>query len=89
MTYKKGADVLPDQLLKEVQQYAEGCLVYIPKRSSKAGWGRISGTREWIDKRNEEITCLFMQGEPVKNLSEEYHLSEDTIRKIIYRKNHI
>ncbi|WOO35391.1 MULTISPECIES: CD3324 family protein [Clostridia] len=89
MNYKKGADVLPDQLLKEVQQYAEGCLVYIPKRSSKAQWGCISGTREWIDKRNEEITCLFRQGEPVKNLSEEYHLSEDTIRKIIYKRNQI
>jgi len=89
LTYKKGADVLPDQLLKEVQQYAEGCLVYIPKKGDKVGWGHISGSRDWIDRRNEEISCLFMQGEPVKNLSEEYHLSEDTIRKIIYKKNKI
>ncbi|BCK00872.1 hypothetical protein bsdcttw_39120 [Anaerocolumna chitinilytica] len=80
---------MPDQLLKEVQQYAEGCLVYIPKKGDKVGWGHISGSRDWIDRRNEEIACLFMQGEPVKNLSEEYHLSEDTIRKIIYKKNQI
>ncbi|WFR55532.1 CD3324 family protein [Anaerocolumna sp. AGMB13025] len=86
MNYKKGADVLPDRLLKEIQEYVEGCLVYIPKSTNKAGWGILSGTRQFIDKRNKNIKLLFEQGESIRNLSEQFHLGEDTIRKIVYKK---
>lgn len=86
MDYKKGTDVLPDRLLKEIQEYVEGCLIYIPKRSNKAGWGIVSGTRQIIDKRNKKIQLLFKQGESVRNLADQFHLGEDTIRKIVYKK---
>lgn len=86
MDYKKGADVLPDRLLKEIQEYVEGCLVYIPKRSNKTGWGILSGSRQFIDKRNKKIKLLFEQGESVRILAEQFHLGEDTIRKIVYKK---
>lgn len=86
MNYKKGADVLPDRLLKEIQEYVEGCLVYIPKKSDKAGWGYLSGTRQFIDKRNNKINTLFEQGEAISSLSDRFHLGEDTIRKIVYKK---
>lgn len=86
MNYKKGADVLPDRLLKEIQEYVEGCLVYIPKKSNKAGWGYLSGTRQFIDKRNNKINTLFEQGEAISSLSDRFHLGEDTIRKIVYKK---
>ncbi len=86
MNYKKGADVLPDRLLKEIQEYVEGCLVYIPKKSNKAGWGYLSGTRQFIDKRNKKISYLFEQGEAIKTLADKFHLGEDTIRKIVYKK---
>lgn len=89
MNYKKGAEVLPARLLKELQEYAEGSLVYIPKRSSKAGWGCVSGAREAIDQRNKTIVSLFEQGEAIEALSDRFHLGEDTIRKIVYRKKSI
>lgn len=86
MNYKKGADVLPDRLLKEIQEYVEGCLVYIPKKSDKAGWGYVSGARQLIDKRNKRIIDLFEKGESILDLADKFHLEEDTIRKIVYRK---
>ena len=89
MNYKKGVEVLPARLLKEIQEYVEGSLVYIPKRSSKAGWGYVSGAREAIDQRNRKILNLFEQGETIEALSDRFHLGDDTIRKIVYRKKSI
>ena len=89
MNYKKGADVLPARLLKEIQEYVEGSLIYIPKRSRKAGWGFVSGAREAIDQRNRKILNLFEHGESIEALSDRFHLGEDTIRKIVYRKKSI
>lgn len=89
MNYKKGIEVLPARLLKEIQEYVEGSLVYIPKRSSKAGWGYVSGAREAIDQRNRKIMILFEQGETIEALSDRFHLGDDTIRKIVYRKKPI
>jgi Mor family transcriptional regulator len=89
LNYKKGIEVLPARLLKEIQEYVEGSLVYIPKRSSKAGWGYVSGAREAIDQRNRKIMILFEQGETIEALSDRFHLGDDTIRKIVYRKKSI
>ena len=86
MNYKKGPDVLPDRLLKEIQEYIDGSLVYIPKKSSKAGWGYLSGARQLIDQRNKKIISLFEHGETIIELAETFHLGDDTIKKIVYGK---
>ncbi len=86
MNYKKGAEVLPARLLKEIQEYVEGSLVYIPKRSRKAGWGCVSGARQMLDQRNKKMARLYEQGESIRSLAERFHLGEDTVRKIIYGK---
>lgn len=89
MEYKKGSDVLPAHLLEEIQEYVEGSLIYIPKKSGKAGWGHLSGARQSIDKRNKKIRYLFDNGDTIDSLAEKFHLSEDTIRKIVYGKKQI
>lgn len=89
MNYKKGAEVLPARLLKEIQEYVEGSLVYIPKKSNKAGWGYVSGARQSIDKRNNKISYLFEQGMSIEALADKFHLSDDTIKKIVYGKKQI
>lgn len=89
MDYKKGVEVLPARLLREIQEYVEGSLVYIPKKSNRAGWGYVSGARRSIDQRNQKIISLFEQGETIFNLADEFHLGEDTIKKIIYGKKRI
>ena len=86
MNYMKGSEVLPARLLKEIQEYVEGSLLYIPKKTSKAGWGSKSGARQLIDRRNSAIYTLYKRGVSIANLAEQYHLSEDTVRKIVYRR---
>lgn len=86
MSYKNGKDVLPPGLLKELQKYIDGELVYIPKRDDRrAGWGEMNGTRRMIEKRNEEIYRKYMSGSSIMELIRSYHLSEDSIRKIILK----
>lgn len=86
MNYRKGSDVLPARLIEEIQEYVDGGLVYIPKKGNKAGWGHKSGARELLDRRNKEIAGCYEQGESIAELADQFQLSEDAIKKIIYRK---
>ncbi len=86
MNYRKGIDVLPERLLREIQEYVDGGLVYIPKKSNKAEWGSLSGARSHIDSRNNQIISLFEMGDSIQALSDKFNLEFDTIRKIIYKK---
>jgi len=82
--YVKAEDVLPETLLEAIQEYVQGVELYIPKRpEEKLGWGEVSGTRIQIQKRNREIAQRFERGESIHSLMERYHLSYDSIRKII------
>lgn len=47
MKYKNAQDILPDRLLKELQQYVSGETLYIPRRQSRKSWGETSGAREY------------------------------------------
>lgn len=88
MAYKKATEVLPAHLLEEVQKYINGELLYIPKpEAQKIGWGRLSGAREQIRKRNEAMIEAYQGGSSISTIAGEYFLSEDTIRKIVYGKN--
>lgn len=87
LNYTKGSDVLPEYLLKEIQKYIDGGLVYIPKKGSKAMWGSKSGARKLIDERNKQIITKYEMGESIQTLADMYNLEFDTIRKIIYKKH--
>jgi Mor family transcriptional regulator len=80
--YTNGKDVLPPDLLEQVQQYVQGGLIYVPKRE-KAGWGTMNGTKKWMKKRNFDICRQYRQGTVITELMTRYHLSEESIRKII------
>jgi Mor family transcriptional regulator len=86
MSYKNGRDILPASLLQELQKYIQGEIIYIPKKESKrAGWGEANGTKLWIETRNREIFRMYKNGSTIMELIERYHLSEDSIRKIIVK----
>ncbi|MEC0232706.1 CD3324 family protein [Paenibacillus alba] len=90
MSYKNGKDVLPPNLLKQLQEYIQGEIVYIPKKEQKrAGWGENNGTRIIIERRNQEIFRLYQTGSTVMELIKVFHLSEDSIRKIIVKTREI
>jgi Mor family transcriptional regulator len=86
MSYKNGKDVLPPSLLRQLQEYIEGEIVYIPKKERKrAGWGENNGARLLIERRNKEIYRQYRNGSTMIELIQSYHLSEDSIRKIIVK----
>jgi Mor family transcriptional regulator len=85
MPYVKAEDVLPADLLKEIQKYVHGSLIYVPRAGDgKAEWGDKSGAREHFDRRNAAIREAKRAGATIRELAGEYHLSEDGIRKVLY-----
>jgi len=86
MKYKKASDVLPEALLKEVQKYAAGETLYFPKDREREKWGEITGSRSFYRERNEEIRQKYLQKMSIAHLAEEYCLSVETIRKIVFSR---
>lgn len=86
MSYINGKDVLPDTVLKEIQKYFSGGLMYIPKTDEqRCKWGTKTTTKFELEKRNREICYKKKNGCSIQELMDEYHLAYDTIKKIIYR----
>lgn len=84
MKYVNAAEILPEQLLKELQSYIDGRVLYIPKASAKKEWGTASGARTFYQERNKEIQKMFKEGCSIEELTEQYGLAYSTIKKIIY-----
>ena len=85
MAYINGKEVLPEELLKEIQKQFKGGIIYIPDtdETRKPG-GSNTETKRILDKRNFEIRTKKLSGVSIKELMEEYHLSYDSIKKILY-----
>ena len=86
MKYENAKDILPAQLLAEVQKYAGGKLLYIPVENESKSWGETSGYRQKLLKRNVMIINRYKAGATLWSLAEEYFLSLDSIKKIVYGK---
>ncbi|CUQ31988.1 histidine kinase [Clostridium baratii] len=84
MSYKKAQDVLPEEILKIIQEYIDGEYIYIPRKNENhKSWGEKSGIRDSLKIRNTEIYKKYLNGNSVDELSKEYYLSEKSIRRII------
>lgn len=86
MKYKNGKDIFPDDLLCRIQKYISGTFVYIPSAGKKRAWGETSGYKQYLADRNHDIKTKFHAGADIEILADEYHLSCDTIKKIVYSK---
>lgn len=85
MKYVKGNQIFPHYLLKEIQKYIQGECVYIPQQTGKRKkWGEKSGHRKQLAQRNSEIRLKYSGGTTIEQLSAQYFLSQDTIKKIVY-----
>ncbi len=84
MRYQNAAEILPERLLKELQTYLDGELLYVPRASTKKDWGADSGSRAFYRERNQEIRRLYREGVSMETLAKRYRLAESTIKKIIY-----
>lgn len=85
MKYVKAETVFPEALLKEIQKYMYGGLVYIPNpEGTRKSWGESSGGRQYLLERNRKIREDFRRGHTLDQLSDQFCLSLDSIKKIVY-----
>ncbi|MGL4336931.1 MAG: CD3324 family protein [Turicibacter sp.] len=84
MEYVNAQNVLPEDILKLIQDYVDGQYLYIPRKDGKQkSWGENSGIKSSLLLRNIEIYQKYLQGATVLDLATNYFLSEKTIRRII------
>ena len=90
MRYMKAADVLPPDLLEQIQAYIDGEYLYIPRReTNRKPWGAANGRKAETLARNLEIYRRYREGTPVVRLAEEYFLTPKSVSQIIARlRNH-
>lgn len=87
MKYINAIEVLPKDLLNEIQKYIAGEIVYIPQPDGlKNSWGSKTGTKQELRNRNKRIKFEKENGKTIEELMVKYNLSYDTIKKIVYIK---
>ena len=92
MGYIKADDILPKELLKQIQKFVDGAYIYIPRSKLKRKhWGSNTKTKELLSVRNQSIYIDYQQGKTVKQLSQKYFLVEESIRRILrsQKLNHV
>jgi len=88
MKYRNATELLPLQLLQELQKHAQGETLYIPKVKRKP-WGEGTGARNFFSRRDMDIRKQFSSGTELTQLSQQHFISEDAVKKIVYKKGAI
>lgn len=84
MSYQNPIDLLPKELIEEIQEYVEGKTIYIPKKkANRKHWGENTDTRHFLMSRNCQICSDYQSGMSRKELAEKYFLSEKSIQRIL------
>ena len=84
MKHVKAQDVLPEEIIKIIQEYLDGEYVYVPRKNeNRKAWGEKSGIKSSLKVRNNEIYKKYLNGTTINALTQEYYLSEKSIRRII------
>ena len=87
MSYIKAEEILPEELIRRIQEYADGVYIYIPRRpGNRQPWGQEPGYKAELKLRNDRIRNDHASGASVTVLSRKYHLSEKSIRRILQQK---
>lgn len=90
MKHSNATNILPEELLFEIQQYIQGELLYIPKlKSNYKKWGDTTQSKISTSIRNDKIRSAFDNGATIKELCKKYFLSQASIKKIVYDKSMI
>ncbi|GAA0180163.1 CD3324 family protein [Clostridium sediminicola] len=90
MKYAKAQDVLPEEIVKIIQEYVDGKYLYVPrKHENHKSWGESSGIKSSLKMRNNEIYKKYIEGTTINELTQEYYLSEKSIRRIINQEKRL
>ena len=86
MSYIKAEEILPEELIRQIQEYIDGAYIYIPRKpGTRHAWGQETDYRTELNARNNCIRRDFASGESIPALSRKYHLSEKSIRRILHK----
>ena len=86
MSYKNAAQILPTELLREIQKYVDGEFIYIPRSDrNRREWGTGTTSRQELRERNRMIYRDHLSGIKSDKLAEKYFLSKKSIERIITR----
>lgn len=84
MGYIRAEEILPIEILEQIQQYVDGANIYIPrKQENRQDWGTKTSYRSDLQKRNELIYKEYLEGRSISDLAKHYYLSEKSIQRII------
>ena len=87
MRYARAQDILPQELLEQLQGYIDGAYLYVPrKEENRLAWGERTQSKQETAARNREILSKAEAGMDPAALAEEYFLTEKTIRRIIQKE---
>ena len=87
MSYIKAEAILPEELIRQIQEYADGVYIYIPRKpGTRHAWGQETDYRAELKVRNDRIRNDYAAGLGVAVLSRKYHLSEKSVRRILQKK---
>ena len=86
MSYIKAEEILPEELIQQIQEYADGVYIYIPRKpGTRHPWGQKTDYKAELKARNDRIRSDYAAGAGVSLLSRRYHLSEKSIRRSLQK----
>ena len=87
MSYIKAGEILPEELIRQIQKYADGVYIYIPRKpGTRHPWGQKTDYKAELKVRNDRIRSDYAAGVSVTALSRRYHLSEKSIRRVLQQQ---
>lgn len=87
MSYIRAEFILPKEILELIQEYADGQIIYIPRKTNNhKNWGDNTDTRKQIDQRDYEIYHKYQIGMSTSELADEFYLSQKSIQRIILKE---
>ena len=86
MSYIKAEEIMPEELIRQIQEYADGVYIYIPRKpGTRHAWGQDTDYKAELKARNDRIRNDYAAGLDIAALSRKYHLSEKSIRRILQK----
>lgn len=82
MKYVNAAEVLPEELLAMIQKHYDGGYLYIPKKNERETKRQTAYQKE-LEKRNQRIFLMQLEGRTNRQLGRIFHLSESSVRRIV------
>ena len=81
MRYQNAEEILPAALLEEIRRYADGQVLYIPRKGERRR--RETPYRKELVRRDRQICQERQNGCSVEELAKRYYLSEKSIQRIL------